>query len=126
MTNLYALGSVMIGALLVVDNLLLMRRGGAFEADARGQAKGWTFVFMYLELAWAGTSAYVLWQGYPRPALPIAYLLVTGLALLEGFANRKNGLVLALPLTLVRANVAVGAAFTAFAIYEAVALVYKT
>ncbi|GAA6143188.1 hypothetical protein NBRC116584_30060 [Hydrogenophaga sp. 5NK40-0174] len=119
--SLYVVGSVAMAAVLIADNVRLLRRGGVADAKENGKAVGWTFFFMIAEMWWAGTSAWVLFQGLVPPLLPVLYLAYVGVALLSGVVvNAVKGPVLSFPVWQVRAGLAFSVLFGLTTIYELV------
>ncbi len=120
---LYVLGSVAIAVLLIADNVRLIRRSGVADTNENGKARGWTFFFMIAEMWWAGTSAWVLFQGLVPPLLPVLYLAYVGVALLSGVvANAVKGPVLSFSVWQMRAGLAFSVLFGLVAVYELVSV----
>jgi len=118
---LYIVGSVAIAAVLIADNVRLIRRGGVADTKENGKAVGWTFFFMVTEMWWAGTSAWVLFQGLVPPVLPVLYLAYVGVALLSGVvSNAVKGPVLSFSVWQMRAGLAFSVLFGLVALYELV------
>ena len=119
--SLYVAGSVAIAAVLIADNVRLIRRSGVADTNEDGKAVGWTFFFMIVEMWWAGASARVLFQGIVPPLLPVLYLAYVGVALLSGVAaNAVKGPVLSFSVWQMRAGFAFSVLFGVVAVYELV------
>ena len=51
--SMYAIGAVLIGVILIADNLILLVRNGNLESEPDGKAVGLTAVFMGMVVAYA-------------------------------------------------------------------------
>ncbi len=120
---IYPWGSVLVGGLLIADNIMLIRKKGVPDTEPDGKATGWTSFFMLAEVFWMGASLMVLLQGLVRPLIPTLYLIFAGIALLSGvIENLTKGPVRSFQLWYVRLNLVFALVFAAAAIYELVPL----
>ena len=122
--GLYSAGSLLVGLLLIIDNLVLLRRGGAFNVGPNGEALGLSFFLMIVETGWTGFSALAVFMS-SRPALPAVYLVISALLYYAGSIEQKaKGIIRGVPLWFVRIGLGASILFTIGACYE-VSVVYK-
>jgi len=111
--SMYAIGAVLIGVILIADNLILLVRNGNLESEPEGKAVGLTAVFMGMEATWLMVSLVVLWSGAPRPLLPTLYLIFAAVTLIFGaLKNQVNGPVRSLPIWHIKSALLFSFAFT--------------
>ena len=115
---IYPWGSVIVGGLLIADNIMVIRKKGVPDTEPDGKATGWTSFFMLAEVSWMGVSLMVLLQGLARPLVPALYLVITGIALLVGVVeNLTKGPVRTFRFWYLGVNLVISSIFTAVAIY---------
>jgi hypothetical protein len=118
--SLYSLGSVLIGGVLIADNLAALSRGGDLRTNPEGKAMGWSFFFMVAEVCWLAASLFVLWTRFATPLLPGMYLLYAFLVMGCGFVFNiaQSSPVRSFPVWFVSATLVFSVAFTIVALYE--------
>jgi len=87
----YGIGSVIIGLILIIDNVLILTKKSAVDAGSKDGQGSLSYFFMLAEAGWIGVSVMQLINGNDT-VVPLFYLGLSAFSFIAGavFKNPKS------------------------------------